>query len=171
MFWKVPIFRLCSTFALSLAAFAMSAPSALAADCSCMCVDATPLYVCTGFVPTQTQTAECDVMECPTAEDPPADPVEEPVEEPVATIEPPHPGLECERRSVYRPDLGRYKRYKVCRPSADGERRRHRGRHQDHARNHEEWAARRDRMRARWEARMARHRHRQHNDRDDDHDG
>ena len=168
MFRNVPLIRLCSMFALSLAAFAASAPSAFAADCSCMCVDATPLFVCTGFVPTQTQTAECDVMECPTADAPPTDPVEDPVEEPVATIEPPHPGLECERRSVYRPDLDRYKQYKVCRPSADGERRGHRGRHQDHARNTEAWAARQERMQAKWEARMARHRHRQDDDGDSD---
>ncbi|MDH3641330.1 MAG: hypothetical protein OES38_04500 [Gammaproteobacteria bacterium] len=160
---------------MSLTAMATWAPSAVAA-CSCMCVETTPLYVCTGFVNSQTQTAECDAMACPATDVPPPEPEPEPdpVEEPVATIEPPHPGLECERRSVYRPDLGRYKKYKVCKPSAEERHRRRHAMAERRSRHAEAWAARQERMQSRWEARqarweakMAKHRNRHHRGRHD----
>jgi hypothetical protein len=161
MFRKVPLIRLCSMLALGLGAMVGAAPSALA-ECSCMCVDGAPYHVCTGFVSTQEQTPQCDAeLECPTvdptgtSEDPP------PEDPPIATVEPPHPGLQCERRSVYRPDLGKYKKYKVCKPSADGD---HRRDHKRHGENHEAWAARQERMQARWEAQLARHRARHGDD-------
>jgi len=159
MFWRFHRIRLCSTLAVGLAAMAAWAPSALAV-CSCMCVDATPYYVCTGFVSTQEQTAECDLLECPSVSDttPTQDPA--PVEEPLA-LEPPHPGLNCDRRSVYRPDLGRYKQYKVCKPSADAE---HRSDHENSGRNEEAWVARQERMQDTWETQMARYR--EHHDDD-----
>lgn len=186
MFRKIPLLRLCSLMASSLAAM-VAAPSALGADaCSCMCVDATPYYVCTGFVTTQTQTAACDTMQCPSVDEPAPEPTTEPdpVEEPVATIEPPHPGLVCERRSVYRPDLGRYKKYKVCKPSAKerhghkhhaNRHAKHHAKHQakhraKHARKSEAWAARNERVKAHWEAKTAKHRarHGHHDDHDED---
>jgi hypothetical protein len=166
MFRQIPLIRFCSMVALSLAAMIVAAPSALAA-CSCMCVDGAPYNVCTGFVSTQEQTAECDLLECPTVTDPPAETSGDgtTVEEPVAAIDPPHPGLECERRSVYRPDLGQYKKYKVCKPSADAE---HRSNHENHGRNAEAWTARHERMQARWETQMARYRDRgRHHDDDE----
>jgi hypothetical protein len=139
MFRKIPLIRLLSLFTMSTAAMIV-APSAVA-DCSCMCVETTPYYVCTGFSNSQTQTAECDLLDCPVEDT-------EPAEEPVAAVEPPHPGLECERRSVYRPDLGTHKKYNVCKPSADEEHSR-RDHSDGHARNEEAWVARRERMEAR----------------------
>ena len=151
MFPKIPLAKLLSVFAMSTAAMIV-APSAVA-DCSCMCVDTTPLYVCNGFQNSQTQTAECDLLSCPVDQ---TEPEPLPPEEPVATIEPPHPGLQCERRSVYRPDLGKYKKYKVCKPSAD-QHGNHPDAQQENAKNAEAWAARQQRMEAKWETQMARH--------------
>ena len=162
MFCKLPLARLGSVLALSLGAMFASAPSALAA-CSCMCVDGSPFNVCTGFVTTQEQTAECDALACPTVDEP----APNPAEEPVAVIEPPHPGLECERRSVYRPDLAKYKQYKVCKPSADEQHRRRHAKQARHAKNTDAWTRRHERMQAKWEAKMAKHRHR-HGDHNED---
>lgn len=169
MFCKLPLARLGSVLALSLGAMFASAPSALAA-CACMCVDGSPFNVCTGFVNTQEQTPECDALACPAVDEPAPDPVTttpDPVEDPVAVIDPPHPGLVCERRAVYRPDLGKYKKYKVCKPSADERHRRRHGKKHGHAKHADAWASRNDRMKAKWEARMAKHRHR-HGGHDDD---
>jgi len=55
---------------------------------------------------------ECLAKQCPSVEAPPV--VEEKVTAPAA-------GLVCKKRLVYRPDLGRYKRYKVCKPALSEE--------------------------------------------------
>ncbi len=84
-------------------------PAMAAEACSCMCVDGAPNYVCPNagmFAPTA--TPECLAKQCPSVEAPAV--VEEQVTAPAA-------GLVCKKRSVYRPDLGRYKRYKVCKPA------------------------------------------------------
>ena len=73
MFSKSHLARLCSVMALSLAAMIVAAPSAQAA-CACMCVDATPYNVCTGFITTQQQTTECDALQCPSMEEPAPEP-------------------------------------------------------------------------------------------------
>ncbi len=81
--------------------------------CSCMCVDGAPNYVCVNagmFAPSA--PPECLAKQCPSVEAPPV--VEEKVTAPAA-------GLVCKKRLVYRPDLGRYKRYKVCKPALSEE--------------------------------------------------
>ena len=88
---------------------------AQAADtgCSCMCVDGAPNYVCVNAGPfAPTAPPECLAKQCPSVEAPPV------VEEKVTA---PADGLVCKKRSVYRPDLGRYKRYKVCKPALSAE--------------------------------------------------
>ena len=51
------LFRLISLFASGLVAL-LVAPSTLAV-CECMCVDAAPVNVCTGFLNSQETTAQC----------------------------------------------------------------------------------------------------------------
>ena len=88
-------------------------PAMAVEACSCMCVEGSPDWVCVDagpFVPTA--PASCLAMECPSVEAPPV--VEEEVTAPAA-------GLVCKKRSVYRPDLGRYKRHKVCKPALSDE--------------------------------------------------
>ena len=94
-------------------------PGTAAANCSCMCVDGAPDYVCTipGFG-SSGATPDCSSLQCDAP--PPADPEPPADEPPVAdggdAVTPPEPGLVCKRRSIYRPDLGKYKSYKVCHP-------------------------------------------------------
>jgi hypothetical protein len=142
MFWKIPLFRLGVRFgsllALSFVAMIATAPAALA-SCSCMCVDGGPLNVCTGFINSQEQTAECDLLSCPAVDDPATTTTTTETEDPVVTVEPPHPSLQCEHRAVFRPDLGKYKNYKVCKPSS--------GKHRSgKGKNTEAWAAIDERM-------------------------
>ena len=88
-------------------------PAMAAEACSCMCVEGAPDWVCVDagpFVPSP--PASCLAKQCPSVEAPPV--VEEKVTAPAA-------GLVCKKRSVYRPDLGRYKRYKVCKPALSDE--------------------------------------------------
>ena len=81
-----------------------------AAGCSCMCVEGSPEWVCANAGPFQpTAPASCTTMQCPSVETPPADTADD-------TVSAPSDGLVCKRRWVFRPDLGRYKRYKVCEP-------------------------------------------------------
>ncbi len=88
-------------------------PAMAAEGCSCMCVDGAPNYVCVDAGPfAPTAPPECLAKQCPSVEAPPV--VEEEVTAPAA-------GLVCKKRSVYRPDLGRYKRYKVCKPALSAE--------------------------------------------------
>ena len=51
------LFKLMSLFASGLVAL-LVAPSTLAV-CECMCVDAAPMNVCTGFLNSQETTAQC----------------------------------------------------------------------------------------------------------------
>ena len=100
---------------LLFATLGYSPAMAQAADtgCSCMCVEGAPDWVCVDagpFVPSA--PPECLAKQCPSVEAPAV--VEEQVTAPAA-------GLVCKKRSVYRPDLGRYKRYKVCKPALSAE--------------------------------------------------
>lgn len=116
--------KLLASAGLMAAATLAYLPGTAAAACSCMCVDGSPDWVCTtgGFGSTAEPAPDsCAVMECPVTT-PPADTTDPGTggdTPPVAdggTVEPPEPGLVCKRRSVYRPDLGKYKTYKVCHP-------------------------------------------------------
>jgi len=88
--------------------------------CSCMCIDGAPNWVCTtsGFG-NPPEPASCRNMTCPTILGDPGED-EAPGDE-VGAVEPPANGLVCTRRSVYRPDLGHYKRYNVCKPALSAE--------------------------------------------------
>jgi hypothetical protein len=89
-------------------------PAIAAEACSCMCVEGAPDWVCVDagpFVPSA--PASCLAMECPSVEAPP--------ETNDDTVDAPSDGLVCKKRSVYRPDLGRYKRHKVCKPALSDE--------------------------------------------------
>lgn len=149
-----------SSVLVLLAGFAGYAPGALAQNaCSCMCTDAgTAQWMCS--TPFSTQAPEsCAAMECPVAgsdpgdsptDTPPAtDPTDE-VTDPVAdggdVVEPPVEGLECKRHNIYRPDLGKYKTYKVCKPAMSEEQK-------------AKIAEYRARMQERWAAHQAKHQH------------
>lgn len=159
---RVRVSSLSSVLVL-LAGFAGYAPGALAQNaCSCMCTDTgTAQWMCS--TPFSTQAPEsCAAMECPVVgspgtDTPPAtDPVEEvppptdEVTDPVAgggdVVEPPAAGLECKRRNVYRPDLGKYKTYKVCKPALSEE-------------QQTRIAEYRARMKERWASYQAKHQH------------
>jgi hypothetical protein len=83
--------------------------------CSCMCVGGSPKWVCTtaGFG-NPPEPASCPTMSCPIDPDDPVEDEDDPLY--VGAVVPPATGLVCQRRSVYRPDLGHYKRYSVCTP-------------------------------------------------------
>ncbi|MCB1685203.1 MAG: hypothetical protein KDI31_11980 [Pseudomonadales bacterium] len=152
-----------SSMLFLLAGFAGYAPGALAQNaCSCMCTDAgTAQWMCS--TPFSTQAPEsCAATQCPVAgsgtdETPtdtppvtdPTDEVTDPVADGTDVVEPPAAGLECKRRNVYRPDLGKYKTYKVCKPAMSEE---------EKARI----AEYRARMQERWAAHQAKHQHSSH---------
>ena len=102
----------------TIALFAVSlffAPSA-SAVCSCMCVDAEAMGVCTGFGDSQSTTLECGTtLSCPPLTD--ADAVDTAASL-THTDNPDVPeGSVCEARNVWRADLGRYNQHTVCRPA------------------------------------------------------
>lgn len=108
--WKKPLCAAIACFSLSL----FIAPNANAA-CACMCVDGVSMNVCTGFVSSQSLTPECTAaLECPAVTDP------APVEPPITHADDPDvpPGMACRTRNVWRPDLHKYKEYKVCSPQS-----------------------------------------------------
>ena len=149
---------------LSLSLFIV--PMANAAECACMCVDAEPMYVCTGgFVNSQTTTTECSAqLQCPAVTDPPPD-----VVPPITHANNPDvpPGLECRPRNVWRPDLGRYKEYRVCSPrhlvaSNDGDQDRHGRKHRKHK------SKKSDKSDKSKKSKKHRRHHRRHHDDDDD---
>lgn len=138
-----------STLMVLLAGFAGYAPSVLAQtdDCACMCTDSGAAeWMCSSPFSTQVPQS-CDSMQCPvaggtTTEPPAVDPdpvITDPVTDVTDVVEPPAPGLECNRRNVYRPDLGKYKTYKVCRPEMTDEQKARIA--EFRARKQEQWAS------------------------------
>jgi len=137
-----------STLMVLLAGFAGYAPSVLAEDalCSCMCTDTGPQWMCT--IPVNvTAPSSCAVMACPTTTPDPVEPpppvepepeITDPVTDATTVVDPPEAGLECNRRNVYRPDLGKYKTYKVCRPAMSDEQKAQIAEYR--ARKQEQWA-------------------------------
>ncbi len=112
--------------------------------CSCMCMEGSPRWICSAGFSTN-EPASCQETQCPAvsdaggetgstggtqrsadngstgstgSSDAPAGDVAGSgavVEPPVAQDGSTMSGLECRMRKIYRPDLGRYKRHKVCR--------------------------------------------------------
>ena len=121
-----PTQRTLSGLALVLSAWAFQAPTAFAA-CECLCVDGAPYNVCTeGFAGQTTETTQactealatdCPVPDPDTAAALDQDTTGEPAAEDPVVAEASKNGLDCKRRQVYRPDLGRHKVYKVCMPA------------------------------------------------------
>ncbi len=151
---------------LSLSLFIVPMANAAEAGCACMCVDAEPMYVCTGgFVNSQTTTTECSAqLHCPAVTDPPPD-----VVPPITHANNPDvpPGLECRPRNVWRPDLGRYKEYRVCSPrhlvaSNDSDQDRHGRKHRKHK------SKKSDKSDKSKKSKKHRRHHRRHHDDDDD---
>jgi len=139
-------------------------PAMAAEACSCMCVEGAPDWVCVDagpFVPTA--PASCLAKECPSVEAPP-------VKE--DTVDAPADGLICKKRSVYRPDLGRYKRYKVCKPELSDEQLAARAERREMWRQkvaaaRANWASKKTRSHKRYGRSHGRRHHRRHHD---DHD-
>ena len=119
-----------------LMSFSLTAPVAMAAaagTCACMCVEGKGEYVCTasGFLqptPTPGGCANTCAQQGPGAQDPlttrphpiaPPDSTQPPdnsTPDAVATYDPPVEGAyDCRDRKIWRPDLQKYKVYKVCR--------------------------------------------------------
>ena len=111
----IPRLKLSGPAALLLALASWAAAPAAVAECSCMCVDGVSYEVCTGIVTTQAQTEECTAaLQCP-AEPEPTEPEDPPADDTTDTVD---SDIDCRKRNVYRPDLGRYKEYTVCMPAA-----------------------------------------------------
>lgn len=148
---------------LLFAVFGYSPAMAIEA-CSCMCVEGEPDWVCVDagpFVPTAPES--CLAMECPSV-------VVPPVEE--DTVDAPADGLVCKKRSVYRPDLGRYKRHKVCKPALSDEQLAARDERREMWRQKvEEAQANWDDKKTRSHRRYGRKHHRRHHDDDRKHHG
>ena len=119
-----------------LMSFSLTAPVAMAVPvgtCACMCVEGKGEDVCTArgfFVPTPTPggCANTCAQQGPGAQDPlttrpnpiaPPDSTQPPdnsTPDAVATYDPPVEGAyDCRDRKIWRPDLQKYKVYKVCR--------------------------------------------------------
>ncbi|MCZ6642775.1 MAG: hypothetical protein O7F71_14445 [Gammaproteobacteria bacterium] len=114
----------------ALMSFSLTAPVAIAAEagtCACMCVDGIGEDVCTvsGFIqptPTPGGCANVCTLQDPPTEDPlttPPDSTQPPdnsTPDAVVTYDPPVEGAyDCRDRKIWRPDLQKYKVYKVCR--------------------------------------------------------
>jgi hypothetical protein len=126
---------------LTLASLCMTALVAYSpnvqAACSCLCIDAAPSWECSAdtlFV--SPEPADCQLMQCQPLEEPVVDTTPEPtVDTPPAqetgtggtdvadsgsdagsTAD---QGLSCKYRNLYRPDLGKYKKVKVCRLNSE----------------------------------------------------
>ena len=131
-----------SALTLSLWAMFSFAPAAQAQDanCSCQCVEgvngaaATTTWACSSFLVSAAPAEGCPVETyCPVEPAPaPSEPVvpetpfvdtgtEVPTRPVVDNTEavPPVSGLQCRYRKVYRPDLGKFKKVKVCRLSKE----------------------------------------------------
>ncbi len=103
-----PLLATIVCFSLSL----FIVPSA-SAGCACMCVDAEPMSVCTGFIDSQRTTLECAaVLDCPALTDTGL------TEPEITTADNPNvpPGVACRPRHLWRPDLGEYTVHNICRP-------------------------------------------------------
>jgi hypothetical protein len=169
------------SLALLMSVWAPSASAAPALfTCECACVDGTPELACNSVTATAQQEADCSAMMCApvadagstgdtgstdagtdsgstdsgsTGSEAPAGDSGEQVDPPMAADgSGPMTGLDCRMRNVYRPDLGRYKRHKVCRLSPE-KRAELRERFAEISERHE---SNMDRLRAKHERRAAR---------------